>query len=90
MTVFLYFHNFLLTFGSIPCESSDYGVESESRNYVIAACSISVFHVSGLGSLIRFQKAISECAEIVGERTKNVSYSGFTNLGSIVILEFWF
>lgn len=50
MAVFLYFHNFLLTFGSVPYESSDYGVERQSRDCVIAACSMSVFHVSGLGS----------------------------------------
>lgn len=88
MAVFLCFHGFLLTFDSIPCESSDGGGARES---IIAACSVPVFHTSKMDSCISsgFQRAVLDYAKTVGERTKNLFYKSFTNIGSMDILEFW-
>lgn len=90
MAVVLCFHSFLLTFGSVPCESSDYEGKKE-RESVIAACSISVFHASKSDSLISsgFQRAALDYAKVVSERTKNLFCRCFSNLGSIDISVFW-
>lgn len=86
----LCFHSFVLTFGSIPCESSDYGGKKETE-YRVAACSVSAFHASKLDSLIGFgfQRAALDYAKIVNERKKTLFYKCFANLGSIDILVFW-
>lgn len=57
----------------------------------MTACSISVFHVSVLDSLISsgFQRTILDYAKIVSGRAKTMFYNGFTNLGSIDNSEFW-
>lgn len=88
MAVVLCFHSFLLT---LILFLVNHQMGGGAREYIIAACSVSVSHASKMDSFISsgFQRAVLDYAKTVGERTKNLFYKNFTNLGSMDILEFW-
>ena len=85
--VFTVFYSLLVLF----LVNHQMGGRREAREYIIAACSAPVFHASNLDSFISsgFQNAALDYPNLVGERTKNLFYKSFTNLGTIDILEFW-
>jgi len=89
MAVVLCFYSFILTFGSIPCESSDWGGKKICHSSLFSF-SISCLQVGCFCYLWVSEGCFGLCTtNIVGQSIKNLFYKSFTNLGSTDILQFW-